>query len=327
MIYRIMKVYLSSLLLVAISIFSVSAVGQAVNDFTPFHKSSKAIRGWASGCTIVRGLIRSDEPAAGYASFGSDSDALGVADNVVVSLGDGGVAVVTFSEPISNKAGPDFAIFENSFDGKYLEFAFVEVSSDSVKWVRFPSVSNIQNITQTGSFGTSDAGLVHNLAGRHPASFGTPFYLEDVSDSAGIDINNVLYIRIIDVVGSIDPQYGTGDSRGNIINDPWPTPFPSSGFDLDAVALLDISLVGIGDDFNNELLLYPNPASDKLVLKIQPGVEAWVRFLDLNGTPHTGSIRIDESAEISIDILSPGIYLAEIRYSGEAAYYKRFIKL
>ena len=254
-----MRVCLSSILLFAINLFSVSALGQAINDFTPFHKSSKAIRGWASGCTIVRGLIRSDDPAAGYASFGLSSNALGEADNVVVSLGDGGMAVVTFSEPISNKVGPDFAVFENSFDGKYLEFAFVEVSSDSVKWVRFPSVSNIQNTIQTGSFGTSDAGLVHNLAGRHPALFGTPFYLEDVADSAGIDINNILYIRIIDVVGSIDPQYGTVDSRGNIINDPWPTSFPSSGFDLDAVALLDISLVGIEAEIDSELLIYPNP--------------------------------------------------------------------
>jgi hypothetical protein len=157
--------------------------------------------------------------------------------------------------------------------------------------------------------------------------FGTPFYLEDVADSAGIDINNILYIRIIDVVGSINPQYGAVDSRGNIINDPWPTSFPSSGFDLDAVALLDISLVGIEDEIDSELLIYPNPASERLVVRMQPGVEAWVRLLDLNGKPHTESIRIDELAEISIDMLTPGIYLAEIRYSGEAAYYKRFIKL
>ena len=43
---------------------------------------------------------------------------------------------------------------------------------------------------------------------------------------------------MVDVVGSIDPMYGTRDSLGNLINDPWPTPFATGGFDLDAVAVL-----------------------------------------------------------------------------------------
>jgi hypothetical protein len=45
-------------------------------------------------------------------------------------------------------------------------------------------------------------------------------------------------VRIIDVVGSIDPAFGTRDSLGNLINEPFPTPFSSSGFDLDAVGVI-----------------------------------------------------------------------------------------
>jgi hypothetical protein len=39
-------------------------------------------------------------------------------------------------------------------------------------------------------------------------------------------------------VGTLLPSHARRDSLGNVINDPWPTPFESSGFDLDAVAVL-----------------------------------------------------------------------------------------
>jgi hypothetical protein len=45
-------------------------------------------------------------------------------------------------------------------------------------------------------------------------------------------------VRIRDVVGSIKPEYATLDSKGNPINDPWPTTFPTGGFDLDAVGVI-----------------------------------------------------------------------------------------
>jgi hypothetical protein len=43
----------------------------------------------------------------------------------------------------------------------------------------------------------------------------------------------------VDVVGSITPAYATYDSQGNMVNDPWPTPYSSSGFDLDAVGVIN----------------------------------------------------------------------------------------
>ena len=54
-----------------------------------------------------------------------------------------------------------------------------------------------------------------------------------------LDVNNIRYVKVTDVVGDIDPTYATHDSLGNIINDPWPTPFTSSGFDLDAVGVIN----------------------------------------------------------------------------------------
>jgi hypothetical protein len=53
-----------------------------------------------------------------------------------------------------------------------------------------------------------------------------------------LDVTRITHVRIIDVVGAIDPAFGRLDSSGRIINDPWPTAFSSSGFDLDAVGVL-----------------------------------------------------------------------------------------
>jgi hypothetical protein len=46
-------------------------------------------------------------------------------------------------------------------------------------------------------------------------------------------------VRITDVVGSIDPRYWTRDSLGNLINDPFTTPFASGGFDLNGVGVIN----------------------------------------------------------------------------------------
>jgi hypothetical protein len=45
-------------------------------------------------------------------------------------------------------------------------------------------------------------------------------------------------VRVTDVVGSINPLFGTRDSLGNLINDPFPTATPSGGFDLNGVGVL-----------------------------------------------------------------------------------------
>lgn len=212
----------------------------------PYNASS--IAGWATGFQdLVRGPVDISDPSQGYASHGSGTDALGQADAQndslpVVSLGDGGRITLTFAAPIRNGTGADFAVFENGFDDKYLELAFVEVSSDGTHFFRFPSVSLTQTTTQVGPFDlVLDATDLNNLAGKYRRGFGTPFDLAELAGTSGLDINAVTQVRIVDVVGSIDPLYGTRDSKDNLINDPWRTNFQTGGFDLDAVGVLNFA--------------------------------------------------------------------------------------
>ena len=71
--------------------------------------------------------------------------------------------------------------------------------------------------------------------------YGTPFDLEELRGSEGLDIDRITHVRLVDVVGTIDPQYATRDYKGRIVNDPWPTNdtiWGSGGFDLTGVAVL-----------------------------------------------------------------------------------------
>ena len=197
---------------------------------------------------LTRGPENISNPSLGLASFGTPTNALAPSDAAtnsagVVSLGDGGQITLSFAQPIRNGAGPDFAVFENGFASgglAFLELGFVEVSSDGTNFFRFPATSDTQTPTQVASFGLLDATNLNNLAGKYVAGFGTPF---DLSELAGVsprlDVNDVRFVRIVDVVGSIDPLYATHDSVGNIVNDPWPTPTASSGFDLDAIGVIN----------------------------------------------------------------------------------------
>lgn len=206
------------------------------------------IVGWASGVVeLVRGPVDIANPGGAVASFGSAANALGPADGTmgVVSLGDGGWITLTFDWPIMDGPGADFAVFENGFwsGGRlFAELGFVEVSSDGEHFVRFPAVSLTPTGVQVGGFGTLDPTDLYNLAGAHPAMVGTPF---DLAELRGVwpwlDVERVRYVRVVDVVGRITPVgewQPSIDSLGNVINDPYPTPFGSGGFDLDAVAVL-----------------------------------------------------------------------------------------
>jgi hypothetical protein len=195
---------------------------------------------WASKVTeLKRGLKNIALPDSGYASAGESDFALGAAmTNSVVSLGDGGSITLQFTRAIRNGDGADFAVFENGFGDEFLELATVEVSSDGQHFVTFPAVSLTPTSQQVWSFGTLNPRNLHNLAGKYRLGFGTPFDLEELKNEAGLDVNHILFLRIRDVVGSIKPEYATLDSQGNPINDPWPTTFPTGGFDLDAVGVI-----------------------------------------------------------------------------------------
>lgn len=241
--------------------------------------NDEGIIGWASTCTITRGYQNIANPVA-VADYGNDNDATGPSTfsttEGVVSLGDGGSAVLTFDQVISNGPGYDFAVFENALNNTFLELAFVEVSSDGENFYRFPSVSNTSTVSQIGNAGSTDATKLYNLAGKYRFGWGVPFDLEELEGYSGLDINNITHVRIVDVVGSIDPEYGTFDKNGHIINDPYPTPFSSSGFDLSGVAVMNgwTPTSVQSHNANLELSIYPNPCHNQFTISNQAGKTA-----------------------------------------------------
>lgn len=281
---------------------------------TAIHVDSSIILNWASSVEIERGWMDIQNTALGYAAYGSDVDALGLADGQPISLGDGGMATLKFPYGISNGPGPDFAVFENGFADHYMELAHVEVSSDGINFFRFSSVSETPTETQLNNFSFSNCAYLNNLAGKYRVYFGTPFDLEELSGQVGLDIDNVTYVRLIDVVGSIDPGVGTMDSQGNVINDPYPTAFDSGGFDLDAVAVLhEVSSFGL-EEVALKAVIFPNPVSEFLYVdKVE--MEEWM-LSDLYGSVLLQGQSLTEGG-IDFRSFPAGIYLLNIRVKGE----------
>ena len=312
---KILSIFLVTLPLLSVAQFAPPA-GQ--EGTTAMHCDSSAFVAWATGCVVERGPMRIDKPSLGLASYGVDADGLGKPDGEsLVSLGDGGNAVLTFESPIYNGPGPDFAVFENPLENAqqpgyyFLEMGFVEVSSDGVNYVRFPAISRIPFDTQVGSFGCVLPEQVHNLAGKYAPLYGTPFDLDELPDNPAVDKNRITHVRIVDVVGNIDPEYATYDSEGNIVNDPWPTPFPSSGYDLDGVGVVhDLAHSSVDDHTVTDRVVYPNPVQNTLSVKVDNLSSITVYSL-------TGQLILEsETTSLDVSYLQPGVYFARIVANG-----------
>lgn len=280
------------------------------------YYNNPAILGWATGCTVTRGPKRISNAALGYADYGTDSDGIGPSSESttdgVVSLGDGGIAVLTFDQPITNGEGYDFAVFENSLNHTFLEMAFVEVSSDGVHYYRFPSVSNTQNATQITNGGAVDPRKVHNLAGKYIVGWGTPFDLAELAGYSNLDIDNITHVRLVDVVGAIDPQYGTIDKNGRIINDPYPTPWGSSGFDLSGVAIMNgWQPNGISEQtLSSTLVAYPNPCTNILYIQNnQP--DCAIEIYNVFGQLVWSDISSDSRIQVNMQAFPDGMYIVK----------------
>jgi hypothetical protein len=129
------------------------------------------------------------------------------------------------------------------------------------------------------------------------------------------------------VVGTINLAYASYDSRGKIINDPWPTPFPQSGFDLDAVAVLNGNLVGVEENMLPVISLYPVPAGHFLTAEIGNQNHGKIRILDAWGRQIYEWRTFEYMIDIDVAQLKSGIYLAEIYVeSMSESVFRRFIK-
>lgn len=303
---------------------------------TAIYRDSTIIRGWATTCSIIRGYINLSDTTITYngnnrASYGIPADGIGKADNLCVSLGDKGTATLTFQNPITNGDGFDFAIFENGFSNNFLELGFVEVSSDGTHFVRFPSVSLTPSILQISTFGTLDPIKIHNLAGKYRMDFGMPFDLSDIGDSLHIDIQRVTHVRIVDVGGCVQQSLASYDGLGNMINDPWPTPFYSCGFDLDGVGVIHFAPAAMDDTETTHRSVYavfPIPCTDEITILSKEGQQIiTIEIFDQAGRSLIHQTEVHVPSRVDVSALSTGYYYVEINQKNRIPHFIQIAKL
>lgn len=282
-------------------------------------KESSLFKSWGTTCTVTRGYLDIANPGLGYASVGIDENGtLKAGVNGVVSLGDNGVAIIEFSKPIKNDAGPDFAVFENAFNigtNQFLELAFVEVSSDGINYVRFPSISKTNSKTQLDNNAQMDASLIYNLAGKYVANYGTPFDLEQLKNNSQLDVNNITHVKIIDVIGIVGSPLSSKDSLDNPINDPYATAFASSGFDLDAVGVINQNDMTTSTSASNVAVIqiYPNPSANQFNISLLDASFAGQQLYvyDVNGVLIESQIITDKTL-LDASAWENGIYYIRV---------------
>ncbi len=196
---------------------------------TAIHMDDASFVGWADGWenynvgTNVAAEWQTPEKALGKAE-GSNFE--------IVSLGRGGAITLTFSTPIMDGPGWDFATFENAVTDVFLELGYVEVSSNGTDFFRFDNDSLTAD--PVNGFGAVDPTDITGYCSKYRQAYGTPFDLSDLAGvSALLDVNNVGYVKIVDIVG--DGTYF--DTSGSVIYEPYPT-VGSAGVDLDAIGVI-----------------------------------------------------------------------------------------
>jgi hypothetical protein len=280
----------------------VDANGKATPPSDPNGVLNPIFRGWAQDVASYEptpevGWDWMDSSMALGAATGDQFDIVSLGDLTQTEITQGwpaGRITLIFGKPyepndpchIRDADGYDFVVFENGFasidtnmSGGYIagevfaELGYVEVSSNGVNFARFPSVSLTPG--RIGSYGTVDITDIYNLAGKHPNGYGlctgTPFDLSELKNepnvlNGSVDLNDIVYVRIIDIPGSgdyfdagrkhIDPCTGPEwdyYEANHPVYDAWLT-IDSSGFDLEAIGVLkpqqlrgDINLDGIVD--------------------------------------------------------------------------------
>ncbi len=267
------------------------------------HRDDMTTARWADSVVFNPGWKNISDTTQGRVEAGLIDDVLGAANNRTLSFGDGGTATFYYDQPIIDVEGPDIVVFENGFawsGGYFLELAFVEVSSDGNRYVRFPSVSSADTSDQIGNLAYMECQWYHNFAGKHQAPYGTPFDLSELRDSS-IDLSDIHYIRLIDVVGALNDSIGNRDSKGNLINDPWPTGFENGGFDLDAVGVMRFPL-SIAD---TDISQMPNPVSTGSDVNFEKPHN--IQLFDLSG-----KLIVERSDNSFAAPAIPGLYIVSI---------------
>lgn len=312
------------LILLPATIFAQFAPQAGLAGSDAINADSNIFVNWASSYYLDRSWQNVSDTTLGKVTTGEEWSITGKAGNGVISLGDGGSIVLTFPFAIRNGTGPDFAVFENGFKVNdsiaFLELAFVEVSTNGQRYVRFPA-QYTGTSEQIGAFAGANARHYHNLAGKYIYYFGTPFNLDDVKDSSGIDVNNINFVKLIDVKGAVS-EIGSKDINGNYINDPWPTPFPSAGFDFDAVGVIyQNDGLALNEENAVEFSVFPNPAKQGQAVGFKGFGLNQARICNTKGE----TLNFNQNPSEPLVFYETGLYIVEISTKNEAA--KSFIKL
>jgi hypothetical protein len=124
-------------------------------------------------------------------------------------------------------------------------------------------------------------------------------------------------VKIIDVIGSVDSNFCNYDQYLNKINDPFPTPFPSSGFDLDAVGVINQGPLNIILENSENILENFRVINGMVVfdLKSVQKADFKVEIFDLSGKiifQKNYKNNLEATQNIDIQSFKNGIYLLNI---------------
>ena len=130
-------------------------------------------------------------------------------------------------------------------------------------------------------------------------------------------MNAITHVKVIDVVGCIQDSFATFDQLGNKINDPWNTPFASSGFDLDAVGVIEQSAASVETHiFSKNVQVFPNPTHTFVTIQFfENTLIQEINLINALGQISTISSEEKQNSQLSLDLsgYQPGMYYLNIQ--------------
>jgi hypothetical protein len=332
--YKLKKVFcLLSIQFIAQSFCYAQFAPQAnLAGSTAIYKDSSVFVDWGKDATVHFGWLNIADTTLGRVPVLNSQAIYNKADGSILSLGDGGEIIYYFSNAIINETGFDFAIFENGFanpadsNEAFLELAKVSVSENGIDFFEFKATCNNDTITQIAGFGVyTDCRNLNNLAGKYILNYGTPFDLDELKNENGLDVMNIHFVKMKDVVGSLNENGCTRDFYNHKINDPYPTPFASAGFDIDALGVIHQKYpTSVENSISvSSISLYPNPCRNELNISSKKTFkEAWVKTFDGR---LMAKLKISNN-KIDIRALSSTLYFLELIDSDNHVFVSKFIK-
>ncbi|WP_372806833.1 hypothetical protein, partial [Pontiella sp.] len=313
------------------------AVGEG--DSTAIHMDDVRFVGWAddyadiSFGTNVAAKWKTPAKALGPAE--------GVTDTGIVCLGSGGEITLTFSRPISDGEGYDFAVFENAMNDVFLELAWVEVSSDGEHFCRFPNFYAAD--TPVSPFGGHYASDIHGLASKYRHGYGTPFDLAELQEAYDryydenpwffsreyaaaltanfpyLDLNGITHVRIIDIVGNGSQN----DASGFGIYDPYPTE-GSAGLDLDAVGVINqVEVDGVEQTISFETIPHQKLAFGSVALDASADSGLPVAYSVQSGPATNAGNRVYFTGTGTVEVVAA--QAGDVTYAAAASVLRSFV--